>query len=300
METGLIRNPKVIRMGLLAKVHPATICGAVFVLWALADEHTTDGRLEGYTFEVIDAMVGVTGFCAAAQTVDWIGVDGGVVYIPRFDEHNGQSAKQRALTTSRVAKHRSCNAPSVTESLHQRYTSVTRARAEKAKSKQRKDKDIAPDIACPDFHATDDACSLLRRCGLNDGAVQHLLGLPGVDECKARWAVTRLVAELEKARTMKRPTKVRNPVAYVRRLLERGSVPQEWRDDWNRKRLAESAAKIAPRGESGGIRGNPGASGGIQTVQATTGNTGLAGVVGRNGSATKSATMPQEDSGVRR
>lgn len=93
------------------KQKPATILGGLLILWSLADSHADDGGvLGGYTFDDIDDVTGIRGFCAALPP-DWIGQTETGILLPRYHDHNGSTAKKRAEGNVRVAVHREkCNA----------------------------------------------------------------------------------------------------------------------------------------------------------------------------------------------
>ncbi|HKS67547.1 MAG TPA: hypothetical protein VJR26_09945 [Candidatus Acidoferrales bacterium] len=85
--------------------------GKLFKLWRWFDQQTTDGNARRVTTALLDRIVGVSGFCEAMREVGWLDVDGSGVTLPKFERHNGSTAKSRALTAKRVAKHKG-NAPS--------------------------------------------------------------------------------------------------------------------------------------------------------------------------------------------
>jgi hypothetical protein len=80
--------------------------GKLFRVWRWFDQQTTDGNAQGVTTALLDRIVGVTGFCAAMQSVGWLHVTEAGVGLPNFDRHNGNTAKNRALTAKRVANHK--------------------------------------------------------------------------------------------------------------------------------------------------------------------------------------------------
>lgn len=99
--------------------------GKLFRLWRWFDQQTTDGNAHGVTSALLDRVVGVTGFCDALIEVGWLVVVDRDIYLPKFDRHNGKTAKSRAQTAKRVADHKSKaegsnakgNAHSVTSAL---------------------------------------------------------------------------------------------------------------------------------------------------------------------------------------
>lgn len=104
-------------------IDPDAAFGKVFRVWAWFDEHTEDGNAPSVTKMLLDRQVGVTGFCDSLLHVGWMVENEGIVTLPNFDKHNGNTAKKRANTNARVAKHRAttspskCNVPSVTKSV---------------------------------------------------------------------------------------------------------------------------------------------------------------------------------------
>ena len=112
----LIHKPKVVKIARELNLKRETILGYLIKFWALADGITEDGRLEGYGPDDVDDLVGLPGFGRALEVVDWLRLNTRGAVLPRFDLHNGESAKKRANTSLRVSRHRrlKCNAESVT------------------------------------------------------------------------------------------------------------------------------------------------------------------------------------------
>ncbi len=80
--------------------------GKLFRLWRWFDQHTTNGNAARVTPALLDRIVGVAGFCEAVSAVGWLVIDDQGITLPRFDRHNGKTAKSRALTAKRVASHK--------------------------------------------------------------------------------------------------------------------------------------------------------------------------------------------------
>lgn len=96
--------------------------GKLFRLWRWFDQQTVDGNASRVTSSLLDRVVGVTGFCDAVRSVGWLVISESGISLPKFDRHNGNTAKNRALTAKRVAKCKSVgnaesNGASVTEAL---------------------------------------------------------------------------------------------------------------------------------------------------------------------------------------
>lgn len=85
---------------------PDLAVGKLFKLWRWFDQHTTNGNASIVTEIQLDRVIGVTGFCNAVKSVGWLEIGETGVTLPRFDRHNGNTAKNRALTAKRVEKSR--------------------------------------------------------------------------------------------------------------------------------------------------------------------------------------------------
>lgn len=96
MRNDLSTSPKVVRIASALHSDRLRVIGGLHAVWCLFDVHSEDGLLEGYTTQTLDEMIGWTGFGAAMCDVDWLAEGPYALAVPRFDEHNGQSAKRRA------------------------------------------------------------------------------------------------------------------------------------------------------------------------------------------------------------
>lgn len=86
---------------------PDMTLGKLFRLWRWFDQHTVDGNAVGVTPALLDRLLGVTGLTLAVASVGWLIVTEEGITLQNFDRHNGNSAKNRAQTAKRVAKHKS-------------------------------------------------------------------------------------------------------------------------------------------------------------------------------------------------
>lgn len=85
---------------------PDLTVGKLFRVWRWFDEHTIGGNAPGVTSALLDRIVGVTGISNAMESVGWLVIDDAGISLPKFDRHNGKTAKDRALTAKRVATHK--------------------------------------------------------------------------------------------------------------------------------------------------------------------------------------------------
>lgn len=106
---------------------PDAVVGKLIRVWSWFDEHTEEGHAPSVTKKLLDRLVGVTGFCDSLHSEGWMTETDGMVSVPNFDRHNGQSAKKRALSNERKRKSRANVAGNVTDqSRTERDTSVPR------------------------------------------------------------------------------------------------------------------------------------------------------------------------------
>ncbi|CAJ0737663.1 hypothetical protein R77592_04397 [Ralstonia mannitolilytica] len=103
---------------------PDLTVGKLLRVWRWFDQHTLEGNAPGVSAALLDRIAGVTGFSTEMAKVGWLIVSDDGISLPNFDRHNGETAKSRALTAKRVAKHKANskgndagNADSVTSPL---------------------------------------------------------------------------------------------------------------------------------------------------------------------------------------
>jgi hypothetical protein len=102
MRVDLRTHPKVVRMAGALSADKLRVVGGLHAVWSIFDAHSTDGLLDGYTFKALDIELGWKGFSQAMADIGWLIDSGGHgLEAPRFEEHNGQSAKRRAMETER-------------------------------------------------------------------------------------------------------------------------------------------------------------------------------------------------------
>ncbi|MHB1038417.1 MAG: hypothetical protein ACYC0Y_27650 [Pirellulales bacterium] len=93
--------------------------GKLHRLWSWFDRQTLKGNAHSVTFSWVDRYLGVSGFADAMAAQGWLEQSESGLRLPKFDRHNGQTAKGRALTAKRVAAYKTTkgNAASVTDAL---------------------------------------------------------------------------------------------------------------------------------------------------------------------------------------
>lgn len=111
MRLGLFTHPKIVRISSALNADRLRVIGALYAVWSLADEHTEDGVLAGYSLTALDESVGFAGFSDQLRLAEWLHVTPQGIVLPRFEEHNGQSAKRRAQEAQRKRDARKTSAP---------------------------------------------------------------------------------------------------------------------------------------------------------------------------------------------
>lgn len=101
MRCDLHDEPEVIGISRRLKLDPSTVVGKLLVFWSWANRVSTDGRVPHVGREFIDQLCRRKGFAAAMIEVGWLTENDTGITVPKFERHNGQSAKARALDAER-------------------------------------------------------------------------------------------------------------------------------------------------------------------------------------------------------
>lgn len=159
LRMNLWDHPKLVRIMSAICPHdvglPSAKCriiGALARTWQIFDVHTENGELMGYTDLALDREVGIEGWSATLRSVGWLESMPEALVVPRFEEHNGKSAKRRAEETKRKRKAReSANRPQSTGQLS--ATDRTKSGPEKEKEKEKDIKNLSPAADAVDYAA---------------------------------------------------------------------------------------------------------------------------------------------------
>lgn len=120
VELSLHEKPEVFTLAGKLGLDPDTVVGKLIRLWSWANQHVGADGNASVTVCNVDSIVGCADFAKSMLFVGWLVLDeGGTVSFPKWDRHNSQTAKQRALTRERVYTYRlrKSNDGGVTESL---------------------------------------------------------------------------------------------------------------------------------------------------------------------------------------
>lgn len=106
MRADLFTHPKVFKIAAKLDKDELFVVGALLAFWGWAHAHAVDGRVDGATSQLVDKVTRVQGLSGALIDVGWLEIDDRGVAIPRFDVHNSDSAKERALKNERQSRWR--------------------------------------------------------------------------------------------------------------------------------------------------------------------------------------------------
>jgi hypothetical protein len=115
MRADLHTDPDVARIAAALAVDRYSVIGRLHAFWSWADKHAVDGRVDGATPQFVDEIVQTQGYAQALSDIGWLKFDAKGLVIPKFERHNGSSAKQRALKNQRQARWRIGNNPQSTD-----------------------------------------------------------------------------------------------------------------------------------------------------------------------------------------
>lgn len=138
MRGNLWDDPRVAKIVDMTESSEAAVIGALYWLWATADQHTEDGVMPGLTLRSIDRKAGVKGFAEAMCFIEWLADHPEGVRIIDFEKHNGSSAKKRCQTAKRVANHATANATQTHQGEQANADSVSAALAREEKRREEK------------------------------------------------------------------------------------------------------------------------------------------------------------------
>lgn|SRR4051812_33668165 len=121
-------------MSTLLNMTPEQVVGHLIRVWNWFDIQSRNGNADSVTDASLDAIARHDGFAQAMRIAGWLSSENGVLHIPNFERHNGQTAKNRALTNRRQQVYRvthasrNHNAPSVTREEKSLNTPLSHAK----------------------------------------------------------------------------------------------------------------------------------------------------------------------------
>lgn len=105
---GLSNRREVIVLARKLNISRREAACACMEMWEWADQETIDGHIRGATRDDIDLMLGLPGFSSALESdeVGWVRFTERGVTFPRWERHNGETAKKRALEQRKKKRQR--------------------------------------------------------------------------------------------------------------------------------------------------------------------------------------------------
>jgi len=138
-ETSTSDKPEVWEIATKLNIDPDAVVGKLLRVWTWFDEQTNAGtNAPCVSKALLDRRVSVSGFVSAMIEVGWMVEESGKLSLPNFERHNGETAKKRALTAKRVAKHTKTNAECVSVSVSSALPREEKRREEKKNTKKQK------------------------------------------------------------------------------------------------------------------------------------------------------------------
>jgi len=107
-------KPEVMQMADFLGIDPDAVVGKLLRFWNWCDVQCVNGDALSVTKTFLDRITFCKNFAEAMIRAGWLVENGDTISIANFDRHNGKTSKLRALANRRMAKNRSCDAPSVT------------------------------------------------------------------------------------------------------------------------------------------------------------------------------------------
>jgi hypothetical protein len=140
MRSDLHDDPAVFRLASMLKIDKYAVIGRLHTFWSWADRHSVDGFVDGTTSTDVDEVVRCEGFAASLAKVHWLEITDEGIRIPKFDRHNGDSAKQRAQKNERQSRWRSKKDGEVDGSVDAHVDAQTSTNASTREEKRREEK----------------------------------------------------------------------------------------------------------------------------------------------------------------
>lgn len=109
IEEATLDKPEVLAMAEMLGTSADDVVGKLLRVWFWFDKQSLDGYASGVTNvtldKFIDRHVASQGFAQTMRKVGWLSDSG----LPNFERHNGETAKNRALTNKRMKKMRNAS-----------------------------------------------------------------------------------------------------------------------------------------------------------------------------------------------
>ena len=106
MRTNIDTDPRTVQIAAALDIPVLHAVGLLFKVWSWADQHSIGDDTISINPEYFDTLTGVSGFSVILIDTGWLKVSDTGISFPNFYEHNGSTAKSRALGANRQKKYR--------------------------------------------------------------------------------------------------------------------------------------------------------------------------------------------------
>lgn len=154
VEVATPDKPEICAIANRLKMDEDMVVGKLVRFWAWVAQNQVHGSNLGVTLDFIDRLVGRKGFALAVCQAGWLIEEDGVVSIPNFDRHNSNLARTRALTKTRVERHRKVTSQKLkkkasTVTVEESPPEPTPAQGDEDAMEELQEESIAPSEAIP-------------------------------------------------------------------------------------------------------------------------------------------------------
>ena len=139
-------KPEILRIARLLGIDKDAAFGKLVRIWGWFDGNSVDGHVDGVVEDDVDSIVSCKGFARAMKTVFWMDFDNEAqwVQLPKFDRHNGETAKKRALKNESQAKWRANKVKNVDDEQSTNVSTSQSTKVTTREEKRREEKSIKP------------------------------------------------------------------------------------------------------------------------------------------------------------
>ena len=99
-------KPEVHQLAEMLNIDPDAVVGKLIRIWIWADQQLRSCYAPVVTHSLIDRISCISGFANALESVGWLARKTGEIVFVNFDNHNGTTAKARALAMKRMQRFR--------------------------------------------------------------------------------------------------------------------------------------------------------------------------------------------------
>lgn len=107
VEHATLDKPEIMALARMLGVSHGDALELVLRFWVWIDNNSVDGHVDAVVDADVDKLLHCPGFAHALIYLKWLALDeNGFLVIPKFDDHNSESAKKRAEKSKRQQKYR--------------------------------------------------------------------------------------------------------------------------------------------------------------------------------------------------